>query len=264
MMLIDSHCHLDMLTSVKAGEGVDTVLARARESGVSHFLCVSVNFEELPAMLDVIEGRSNVYASAGVHPSATPPSEPTQGEIEDWASRDNVIAVGETGLDYYYDTVSREVQQERFRRHVRAAVTLDKPLIVHTRDAREDTLQILKEEGAAECGGVLHCFTESWEMASAAIDIGFYISMSGIVTFRNADSLRDVARRVPLDRLLVETDAPYLAPVPMRGKENEPAYVRHVAEAIAKERGIPLEELAAATTENFFRLFSSARREQIA
>lgn len=258
-MLIDSHCHLDMLTPVKAGEGVDTVLARARDNGVSHFLCVSVNFEDLPAMLDVIEGRSNVFASAGVHPSATPEREPTQADIEAWAVRDNVIAVGETGLDYYYDTVPREVQQERFRCHVRAAVKLDKPLIVHTRDAREDTLQILREEGAAECGGVLHCFTESWEMASAAINIGFYISMSGIVTFRNADSLRDVARRVPLDRLLVETDSPYLAPVPMRGKENEPAFVKHVAEAIAVERGISLGELAEATTANFFRLFKSAK-----
>lgn len=262
-MLIDSHCHLDMLTAVKAGEGVDSVLTRAHENGVSHFLCVSVNFEELPAMLDVIKGRSNVFASAGVHPSATPETEPTQAEIEAWASRDDVVAVGETGLDYYYDTVSREVQQERFRRHVRAAAALGKPLIVHTRDAREDTLQILNEEGAAKCGGVLHCFTESWEMASAAIDTGFYISLSGIVTFRNADSLRDVARRVPLQRLLIETDAPYLAPVPMRGKENEPAYVRHVAEAIAKERSITLEELAAATTENFFRLFSNARRAQV-
>lgn len=261
-MLVDSHCHLDMLTSVKAGESVDRVLERAGENDVSHFLCVSVNFEALPAMLNLIDGRSNVFASAGVHPSATVLSEPTQAEIEAWASRDNVIAIGETGLDYYYDSISRDVQQERFRRHVRAAVALDKPLIVHTRSARDDTLQILCEEGAGKCGGVLHCFTESWEMASAAIDIGFYISLSGIVTFRNADSLRDVARRIPLDRLLIETDAPYLAPAPMRGKENEPALVRHVAAAIAKERGITLDELGAATTDNFFRLFSDASRQK--
>lgn len=259
-MLIDSHCHLDMLTPVKNGENVDSILAAARDNGVTHFLCVSVNFEDLPNMLQTIEGRANVFASAGVHPSATPSREPEQQDIEDAAAAKNVVAVGETGLDFFYDTVPREVQEERFRRHVRAAVKLFKPLIVHTRDAREETLRVLREEGAQQCGGVLHCFTETWEMAAAAIELGFYISISGIVTFRNADQLRDVARRVPLDRLLVETDSPYLAPVPMRGKENRPSYVKHVAECVAKERGISLEALASATTENFFRLFSTAVR----
>ncbi|HEX7031120.1 MAG TPA: TatD family hydrolase [Gammaproteobacteria bacterium] len=259
-MLIDSHCHLDMLTPVKEGGGLDAVLEPARESGITHFLCVGVNFEDLPGMLSLIAGRENVFASAGVHPSAQPEAEPSQEDIERAASHPQVVAVGETGLDYYYDTVPREIQQERFRNHVRAAVKLDKPLIVHTRDAREDTITVLREEGAATCGGVLHCFTESWEMAAAAMDIGFYISLSGIVTFRNAEALRDVARRVPLDRLLVETDSPYLAPVPMRGKENRPEYVRHVAEFIAKERGIAFEELAKATTENFFRLFGKAKK----
>lgn len=260
MNLVDSHCHLDMLASVKAGGNLDEVIEPARDAGVTHFLCVGVNFDDLPDMLKLVEGRANVFASAGVHPSAQPSIEPEQADIERAASPARVVAIGETGLDYYYDTIPREVQQERFRRHVRAAVKLDKPLIVHTRDAREDTLRILREEGASACRGVLHCFTETWEVAEAAMELGFFISLSGIVTFRNADALRDVARRVPLDRLLIETDSPYLAPVPMRGKENQPAYVRHVAEFIAKERGIAFEELAAATTENFFRLFSKARR----
>lgn len=248
-----------MLTPVKAGGGLDAVLAPALENGVSHFLCVGVEFDALPAMLRLVDGYDNVFASAGVHPSAQPPHEPDQHDIEQAASPVKVVAVGETGLDYFHDTVSRDVQQERFRRHVRAAVSLDKPLIVHTRDAREDTLAILREEGATKCGGVLHCFTESLEMAEAAMAIGFHISLSGIVTFRNADALREVAREVPLDRLLVETDSPYLAPVPMRGTENQPAYVRHVAEFVARERGIAFEELAAATTENFFRLFRKAK-----
>lgn len=259
-MLVDSHCHLDMLTPVRNGGNLDDVLAAARDNSVTHFLCVSVNFEDLPRMLETIEGRANVFASAGVHPSATPVVEPEQRDIESAASQPNVVAVGETGLDFFYDTVSREIQQERFRRHVRAAVKLGKPLIVHTRDARDETLEILREEGAERCGGVLHCFTETWEMADAAMALGFCISISGIVTFRNADALRDVARRVPLDRLLVETDSPYLAPVPMRGKENQPAFVKHVAEFVAKERGISVDALSKATTDNFFRLFSAAKR----
>jgi len=249
-----------MLAPVKNGDGVEDVLAAARDNGVTHFLCVGVNFEDLPRMLQTVEGHANVFASAGLHPSAISATEPTRQDIEAAASQAKVVAVGETGLDFFYDSVSREVQQGRFRRHVCAAVNLGKPLIVHTRDAREATLGILREEGARQCGGVLHCFTETWEMAAAAMELGFYISISGIVTFRNADALREVARRVPLDRLLVETDSPYLAPVPMRGKENQPAYVKYVAECIAKERDMPVEALAAATTENFFRLFSHAER----
>lgn len=259
-MLVDSHCHLDMLAPYRAGEGVDALLKAAADEGVTHFLCVGVNFDALPAMLELVDRYRNVFASAGVHPSHTTTTEPGQEEIEQRASQEQVVAVGETGLDYYYDSVPHDVQRERFRRHVRAAVNLQKPLIVHTRDAREDTIAILREENAQACGGVLHCFTESWEMAVAAMELGFYISLSGIVTFRNADALRDVARRLPLDRLLIETDAPYLAPVPMRGKENQPAYVTHVAKAIAKERAMTLEDLAHATTENFFRLFRNAVR----
>lgn len=259
-MLVDSHCHLDMLAAVRERGDLDGVLATARDAGVTHFLCVGVNFEDLPDMLALTAGRANVFASAGVHPSAQPPAEPSQQDIEQAAQSSQVVAIGETGLDYFYDTVARDVQRERFRRHVRAAVKLNKPLIVHTRDAREDTLQVLREEGAARCGGVLHCFTESWDVAAAAMELGFFISLSGIVTFRNADALRDVARRVPLERLLIETDSPYLAPVPMRGKENQPAYVRHVAEFIAKERGVSFDALAQATTENFFRLFARATR----
>lgn len=258
-MYVDSHCHLDMLTPVKESGSVSGVLADAAASKVTHMLCVAVDFERLPAMLALVETHANVFASAGLHPSAMVEQEPEQADIETAASHPKVVAIGETGLDYHYDSVPREVQRERLRRHVRAAVRLGKPLIIHTRDAREDTLTILREEGADGCGGVLHCFTESWEMAEAAMTLGFYISLSGIVTFRNAESLRDVARRVPLDRLLIETDSPYLAPVPMRGKENSPAFVGHVAEAVAKERGMSVEALAQATTENFFRLFKGAR-----
>ena len=259
-MLVDSHCHLDMLTPVKEQGALDAVLDDAREQGVSHFLCVGVDFARLPAMLALIGDRRNVFASAGLHPSAQFDSEPGEADIERAASSDRIVAVGETGLDYFYDSVSRDVQRERFRRHVRVAVRLDKPLIVHTRDAREDTLAILREEGADKCGGVLHCFTESLEMAEAAIELGFHISFSGIVTFRNADELRKVARAIPLNRMLVETDSPYLAPVPERGKENRPAYVRHVAEFLADLRGISFQELADATTRNFFSLFAHARR----
>lgn len=259
-MFVDSHCHLDMLTPVKDSGSVSEVLADAAASGVSHLLCVAVGFVRLPAMLSLVDSHENVFASAGLHPSSQVEHEPTQADIEQAARHPKVVAIGETGLDYHYDSVPREVQRERLRRHVRAAVTLDKPLIIHTREAREDTLAILREEGAERCGGVLHCFTESWEMAEAAMELGFYISLSGIVTFRNAESLREVARRVPLERLLIETDSPYLAPVPMRGKENRPAFVSHVAEAIARERGMPVETLAEATTENFFRLFKDARR----
>lgn len=249
-----------MLESVKQGEGVQPVLDRAREVGVSHFLCVSVNLDDYGPMRALCEPHANVLVSVGVHPSATVGGEPTAEQLAQLADDPKVIAIGETGLDYHYDSVAPEMQRARFRTHMRAARLAGKPVIIHTREAREDTLAILREEGGRETGGVIHCFTENRAFAEAAMELGFYISFSGIVTFRNADSLREVARHMPAERMLVETDSPYLAPVPERGRENTPAHVRHVAECLARERGEPLERLAAQTTENFFRLFSCAPR----
>jgi len=253
--LIDSHCHLnfDPLNS-----SLPAVLTRARESGVSHMLCVSVTLEKFPEVRDLAQAHDNIYASVGVHPNEREVGEPTPEQLVALAHHPRVVAIGETGLDYYRSDGDLGWQQDRFRNHIRAARECRKPLIVHTREAPADTLHILAEEGAREAGGVMHCFTESWEVARAALDLGFYISFSGIITFRNADSLREVARRVPLDRLLVETDCPYLAPVPFRGKTNEPAYVRYVAEKIAQVRGTTLDDISEATTNNFFRLFGGA------
>ena len=254
-MLIDSHCHLDMLTPVKETGGADAVLTAARDAGVKKFICIGVNLEDLPAMRQLIEPYEDVWSTVGVHPCAQPSAEPTVEQLVELADDERVVAIGETGLDYHYLQVPREIQQERFRRHVRAAVTLDKPLVIHTREARDDTLAILREEGAEKCGGVLHCFTESLEMARAVLPLNFCISFSGIVSFRNAESLREVARQLPQDRILVETDAPYLAPVPKRGKENQPAWVVHVAECIAETRGETLADVAEYTTRNTERLF---------
>ncbi len=252
-MLIDSHCHIDFPDYT---EGVASILANMRENGVGHALCVSVSLERYAAMLALVEGHANLFASVGVHPDHEDAREPDPDTLVTLAGHAKVIAIGETGLDYFRQP--REVldwQRERFRVHIRAARAAGKPLIIHTRNAAEDTLAILREEASETVGGVMHCFTESWEIARAALDLGFYISFSGIVTFKNAANLREVARQVPLDRLLVETDAPYLAPVPHRGKRNEPAFVRHVAEHIAELKGLSLDEVAAATTANFMRLF---------
>jgi TatD DNase family protein len=226
------------------------------DAGVGHALCVAVNLENLPRVLDLARAHGNLFASVGVHPDHDEGREPGVEELVELAGLPKVVAIGETGLDYY--RMRREEvdwQRQRFRVHIRAARRAGKPLIIHTRNAAADTLAIMQEEGADQAGGVMHCFTESWEVAQAALDMGFYISFSGIVSFKNALELKEVARRVPLDRLLIETDAPYLAPVPHRGRRNEPAYVRHVAEEIARLRGISLEAVEAATTANFFRLF---------
>lgn len=254
-MLFDTHCHLDMLTPVKESGRIDDIVREADEAGVTRMVCVAVELEQVSGILKLIESFDHIHASAGVHPSHQVLHEPSAADILAVADHPRIVAIGETGLDYHYDAVPRDVQRQRFREHVRAAVECGKPLIVHTREAREDTLAILREEGAEHCGGVLHCFTESWEVAEAALEIGFHISLSGIVTFRNAEELREVARRVPRERLLIETDAPYLAPVPMRGKENHPAWVKHVAECIARERGESFDELARYTRENGERLF---------
>jgi TatD DNase family protein len=254
-MLIDSHCHLDRIDLERFDGSLDKLLAAARDAGVVHMLCVNISLEGYPTVRGIAERYPQVSCSVGVHPGESEGAEPT---VEDLVTRGRdplVVAVGETGLDYHYHPDDNEWQRERFRVHVRAARDLGKPLIIHTRDAREDTIGILREEGADAVRGVMHCFTETWEMARAALDLGFCISFSGIVTFRNAEALRDVARRVPDDRLLVETDAPYLAPMPHRGKVNHPAWVRDVAARVAEVRGTDLETLAELTTRNYDALF---------
>ncbi len=223
-------------------------------------LCVGVNLEDFPKVLEIAESDARLYATVGVHPEYTDTEEPDVERLTALASHPKVVAIGETGLDYYWQKDKPEWQRERFRTHIRAARACNKPLVVHTRESAEDTLRILAEEGADAVGGVMHCFTESWSIAQKALELGFYISLSGIVTFKNAALVKEVAQNCPLDRLLIETDSPYLAPVPYRGKPNEPSYVHYVGEEIAKLRGIALQDLAEATTENFYALFKDAKR----
>lgn len=255
-LLVDSHCHINF---DPLGLDVPGLLDRARNNGVGHFLCVSVNLEDYPQVRALAHEYARIFASVGVHPNERDGRDPSVEELTAWADDARVVAIGETGLDFYRSTGDLQWQFERFRRHIRAARECGKPLIVHTREAAPDTIRVLREERAGEIGGVMHCFTEDWAIAHAALDMGFYISFSGIVTFRSADALREVARKVPEDRILVETDAPYLAPVPYRGKTNEPAYVRHVNDCLAELRGVAAETMAAQTTGNFFRLFQSAK-----
>jgi TatD DNase family protein len=262
-LFVDSHCHIPMLSLGHTDEGVESVLRHAAENGVGYFLCVSVDIETLPAVLRVAETHSNVFASVGVHPNTDAATDASAERLLELAQHPRVVAIGETGLDYYRSQGDLEWQRDRFRRHIAIARHCGKPLIIHTRDARADTLRILREERAEEVGGVMHCFTEDMDMATKAMELGFLISFSGIVTFKTATELQEVARRIPADRLLVETDCPYLAPIPYRGKENQPAYVRHVGEFIANLRGVPTDELARQTTENFFRLFWAARPGQL-
>ncbi|WNZ54540.1 TatD family hydrolase [Microbulbifer sp. MKSA007] len=257
-MLVDSHCHLDRLKLDKFDGDLDTVLDLARSRGVGKFLCVGISLENADAVVEIASRYEDVVCSVGVHPLDVDSGMADVERLVEMANQPNVVALGETGLDYYYSTDTQEIQQQSFIAHLKAAGQAELPVIVHTRDAREDTIALIKEHGNTNTAGVLHCFTESWDMAKAALDLNYYISLSGIVTFKNAEELRDVARRLPLDRLLVETDSPYLAPVPYRGKPNIPAYVREVAEFIADLRGIPYEELAEITSENFFRLFPRA------
>ncbi len=253
-MLIDSHCHLDRLDLSAFGEDISAALAAARARGVSGFLCVGIALEQLPAMMAIVDAYDDVYASAGHHPLEQSAAPVQRAALLEWGKDQRIVAIGETGLDYFYQKESAEQQMGNFITHLQVASEIDKPVIVHSRDAREDTLQAI-DRHAGSAGGVLHCFTENWDMASRAIDRGFYISLSGIVTFRNAAELREVAKKIPLDRLLVETDSPYLAPVPYRGKSNQPAYVREVAQCIADLRGLSLDKLASHTTANFKRLF---------
>jgi TatD DNase family protein len=256
-MLVDSHCHLNFPELIANMEAIRHSMA---EHEVNHALCISVTLGEFPQVLAVAEAHDNIYASVGVHPDYEDEGEIAVDELVRLADHPKVIAIGETGLDYFRLTGDLEWQRDRFRNHIRAAILADKPLIIHTRSAAEDTIRIMREENAQRVGGVMHCFTESIEVAMQAIELGFYISFSGIVTFKNATSLKEVAKQVPLDRILVETDSPYLAPVPFRGKTNQPAYVKYVAEEVARLREIPYEVLAKATTDNFFKLFKQARR----
>ena len=251
-MFIDSHCHLDF---PELAENLPHLLANMAANQVTHALCVSVDLPDFPRVRALAEAHSNLFASVGVHPDYLDTPEPSVAELVKLADHPRIVAIGETGLDYFRLTGDLEWQRERFRTHIRAARETGKPLIIHTREAAADTLRIMQEERAGEAGGVMHCFTESWEVAEQALDLGFYISFSGIVTFKKALALKDVAKRVPLDRMLIETDSPYLAPSPNRGKTNEPAWVKHVAEEIATLRGVSVEEIGHATSRNYFNLF---------
>lgn len=256
-MLVDSHCHLNF---PELADNMPDIRQAMTDHHVGHALCISVNLREYPQVLAVADAYDNFYATVGVHPDYEDEPPLSVDQLVELAKNPKVVGIGETGLDYFRLTGDLEWQRERFRVHIRAAIQAGKPLIIHTRSAAEDTLRIMREERAELVGGVMHCFTESLEVATQAIAMGFYISFSGIVTFKNALSLKEVAKEVPLDRILVETDSPYLAPVPFRGKTNQPAYVKYVAEEVARLRGITYEELAAATSENFFRLFKHATR----
>lgn len=256
-MLVDSHCHLDF---PGLADRLPDVLGRMAENGVGAAVCIGVNLEDLPKVLAIAESDDRLFASVGVHPEYTDVGEPTEDQLVALATHPKVVAIGETGLDYYWQKDKPEWQRQRFRTHIAAAKRCAKPLVIHTRESAADTLRLMREEGAGAAGGVMHCFTENWEIARQALDMGFYLSFSGIVTFKNATIVKEVAQRCPLDRLLVETDSPYLAPAPHRGKPNEPAYVRYVAEEIARLRAIEPDALTAATTDNFFNLFKHAGR----
>ncbi|HEV7855444.1 MAG TPA: TatD family hydrolase [Herminiimonas sp.] len=259
-MYIDSHCHINF---PELAVRMPEILGKMAENDVSHALCVSVDLPHFPSVLALAEQYPNIYASVGVHPDYEDTPEPSVDDLIRLSDHPKIVAIGETGLDYYRLEGDLEWQRERFRRHIRASRATGKPLIIHTRSASEDTIRIMQEEGAGTnaggVGGVMHCFTESLEVAKASIEMGFYISFSGIVTFKSAKDLQAVAREVPLESMLIETDSPYLAPVPHRGKMNEPGLVRHVAEYLATLKNVPLEHIAQQTTDNFFSLFKIAR-----
>ena len=261
LRLVDSHCHLNF---EGLRERLPDVLDNAQAHNIHWMLCISVSWEEYPEVLALAKAHPHIFASLGVHPNYPDGHEPTIDELVELGSSPEVVAIGETGLDYFRSEGDLTWQHTRFQRHIAAARQLNKPLIIHTRNAAADTMDTLRNHNAEDAGGVMHCFAEDWDIAKQALDIGFYISFSGIVTFKSAPLVQEVARKAPLDRILVETDSPYLAPVPMRGKRNEPAYTRHTAEHVAQLRGISLEALAEATTDNFFRLFNTAERGEVA
>lgn len=251
-MFIDSHCHLDF---PELSKDLPDLLANMARNQVTHALCVAVDLPDFPRVLALADQYQHLFASVGVHPDYQDTPEPTVEQLVALADHPRVVAIGETGLDYFRLKGDLEWQRERFRTHIRAARQTSKPLIIHTRAAAEDTIKIMQEEGAKTVGGVMHCFTESWEVAEQAMELGFYISFSGIVTFKKALSIKDVAKKIPLDRMLIETDSPYLAPVPFRGKQNQPALVKHVAEEIARIRDDSVENIGIMTSRNFFKLF---------
>ena len=256
-MFIDSHCHLDLLAQEEGG--IDLAINNAKENGVDHILCISIDMSSCHKVIEIVESNRYLSASVGIHPNIEQTENFTVEELVSLANHEKVIAIGETGLDYFRSEGDLGWQRERFRVHVEAAKELKKPLIVHTREARKDTMDILENEDAKSAGGIIHCFTEDWETAKRALDIGFYISLSGIVTFKNARELQEVAKKLPLDRILIETDSPYLAPVPHRGKTNQPAFVRHVAEFLATLRGDSIENIAKTTTDNFHTAFPTTK-----
>ncbi len=252
-MYIDSHCHINF---PELHEKIHSVLGNMKENKISHALCVSVTLDKIEEILKLTKQHSNIYASVGVHPDYEDITEPDVDILYKYSQDKKVVAIGETGLDYFRLKGDLSWQRERFRTHIRAAIKSKLPLIIHTRNAREDTIKIMKEEDAKSATGVMHCFTESYEMAKKAIDLGFYISFSGIITFKNADDLRDTVKKIPIENILIETDSPYLAPVPKRGKLNEPSNVIYVAQKIAELKNIPVEKVAEITTNNFFDLFN--------
>lgn len=256
-MFVDSHCHINF---PELAQNLDEILEKMRQNQVGYALVVSVNMDDWPGLMDLVRPYPHLFASVGVHPDYEDVVEPTVQDLLDRAGDPKVVAIGESGLDYYRLQEPLDWQRNRFRTHIRASRESGLPLIIHTRSASQDTLSIMAEEGASQAGGVMHCFTESWEVAQAAMAMNFYISFSGIVTFKSAADLQEVARKVPLNRLLIETDSPYLAPVPYRGKMNNPSLVVHVAEKIAELKGISAKEVEEASTENFFNLFSKVAR----
>lgn len=258
-MLIDSHCHLDRLKLKHHNEQLSHAIDAATERGVRGMLCIGISLDNREAVVGIAENYQNVVASVGVHPLDVDSGLATVNNLVEWGGHQKVVALGETGLDYYYSTDTKQIQQQSFITHIEASNQSALPVVVHTRSAKEDTLSIIKQHCTLEKPGVLHCFTEDWDMASRAIDLNFYISISGIVTFKNAEELRDVVRKVPIEKLLVETDSPYLAPVPYRGKSNEPAYVREVAEYVADLKQVSYSTLIEKTAENFFTLFPKAK-----
>lgn len=261
-MYIDSHCHLDQLDLSSYEGKIENLLRATWEKGIEHILCVCIDLNNADAVLNIAKNSSRISASFGIHPSELMSEELSVEAMVARSQDRKIVAIGETGLDYYHLEGDGEWQRERFRRHIRAARELNKPLIIHTRQAQDDTLKIMQEENAQEVGGVMHCFTESTEFAQHAMELGFFISFSGIITFKNAEALREVVKAVPLDRILIETDAPYLAPVPFRGKPNFPAYVAHVAEEVASLKNISCADVASVTKHNFYQCFPRAKHDE--
>ena len=254
MKIVDSHCHIDRVDLEAFGGSIESMLAHAKELSVAEFLCVCIDLEHFDDVHNLALAHPSIYASVGVHPTEVDGKDPSVDELIELSKSDRVIAIGETGLDYFHIKMDEaDWQRDRFRRHIEASNRTGKPMIIHTREAKKDTITIMREEKVQ--AGVMHCFSEDWETAKAALDLGFYISFSGILTFNSAKELREVAKKVPEDRLLVETDSPYLTPMPHRGRPNSPAFTYHVAEKLAEVRGSSIEAIAETTTNNFKRLF---------